>query len=697
MLKRNFLLLTICLLICIFYFLLQTILHMKKLYFLLCFLVFGLNHTCLKAQDHFVLYTGGDNYIPYNFSSNKAQWLYFPAEFTGGVLQPGLITRFYIRAASTISGSVNLPDLTIKIGSTSLTTLVSGPWVGGLTTVFYSASYPQTGTANTWVAYDLQTPFYWDAVSNLIVEISVGVTNAGGFTIKQGGPLTGNRRMYGLTSNPNSSGADYTQASIGFDMTSNCTGSPNAGIVTKTTNRVDCGSTTTLSLSGNSIFPNLQYQWQESYNRTVWNDVGTNATSYTPAVINRKTYYRCVVHCPTSSQTSISAMDSVDINKFPLDLGVDTHLCVNTSFNLSVAGVPNVSTIAWDDNSASATRAVTTPGTYFVTVTQTNGCINADTIKVRSGVEPQTVLPASYNLCEDSVVVLNPGNAGMTFLWNNNATTPTLAVRAPGNYSVQVTSGDKCRASFQTVVTERPLPVNTTVLPFYNICIGDSLRLDGSSTHGVSYNWNDVYFQPVYVVRDSGLYVLQVRSDYGCLTTKTSQVSYFPDPTIRGFTYVPYFYNELKKVVFGPIDPSSVNFYEWHFGDGNSSTLKNPTHTYDAFGDYLVQLYVSNDCNVRLYSQEIRIQEGNTGTGELESKGMIGLYPNPANDLLHINNTSPYKIDQLVVYDVLGREVLSVLRPGNTIDISKVAAGSYVVKIRCGAELTINHKLTVVK
>lgn len=670
---------------------------MKNIYLLLFFMLFGLNIKGLRAQNHFILYTGGDNFIPYNFSFNKAQWLYFPAEFTGNTLQPGLITRFYIRAASSISGTVNLPNLTIKIGATNLTTLVNGPWVAGLTTVFYSASYPQTGTANTWVAYDLQTPFFWDAVSNLIVEISVGVVDAGGFTIKQGGPLTGDRRLYGLTANPNSSGADWTQASIGFDMTSNCIGVPNPGIVTKTTNRVDCGSTTTLSLSGNSIFPNLQYQWQESYNRTVWNNAGTNATSYTPTVINRKTYYRCVVYCPTSNQTAISSIDSIDITKFPLNLGVDTHLCDNTSFNLTVAGIPNVNTVVWDDNSTASVRTVNTPGSYFATVTLQNGCVNADTVHVRDGVEPQAVLATAYNLCEDSVVVLDAGNPGMTFLWNNNATTGRLEVRSAGNYTVQVKSTDRCVASFQTVVTERPLPVNTTVLPVYNICIGDSVVLDGTSTYGVGYNWQDAYFQPVYVVRDSGLYTLQVRSEYGCLLKKTSQVNYFPDPTIRGFTYIPEFYAQLKKVAFSPIDPASVNTYEWHFGDGNSSAMRSPTHIYSAFGDYMVKLFVGNDCNIRMYSQEIRVQEGNTGTGDLRSEGLIGLYPNPASNLLLIHNTSPYKIGRLVLYDVLGREVLSVKEPGNAIDISKVTAGAYVVKIHCGGDMVINHKLTVVK
>src|SRR5690606_27966457 len=112
-----------------------------------------------------------------------------------------------------------LPQLTIRMGTTPITSFTGGPWITGMTTVFSAANYPQTGTANTWVAYDLQTPFFWDLTQNLVVEISVGGTNAGGFTIKQGGN-TGNKRMYGLTGAASSQGTDYTQASIGFDMIS---------------------------------------------------------------------------------------------------------------------------------------------------------------------------------------------------------------------------------------------------------------------------------------------------------------------------------------------------------------------------------------------------------------------------------------------------------------------------------------------
>ena len=37
------------------------------------------------------------------------------------------------------------------------------------------------------------------------------------------------------------------------------------------------------------------------------------------------------------------------------------------------------------------------------------------------------------------------------------------------------------------------------------------------------------------------------------------------------------------------------NLYIWNFGDGKSSTIKNPVHTYDKPGKYTVSLNVSNE------------------------------------------------------------------------------------------------------
>lgn len=64
---------------------------------------------------------------------------------------------------------------------------------------------------------------------------------------------------------------------------------------------------------------------------------------------------------------------------------------------------------------------------------------------------------------------------------------------------------------------------------------------------------------------------------------------------VAGFTFV---LNPDGEVVFTDTSTDSdgsVISWSWDFGDGNSSTVQNPFHTYSANGDYVVTLAVSDD------------------------------------------------------------------------------------------------------
>jgi len=68
--------------------------------------------------------------------------------------------------------------------------------------------------------------------------------------------------------------------------------------------------------------------------------------------------------------------------------------------------------------------------------------------------------------------------------------------------------------------------------------------------------------------------------------------------------------------------------WAWDFGDGTSSTLENPNHTYTQLGTYTVTLIVDGNCAI---SYDIVID--NVGTIELgTSDFVVSVYPNPAQD-----------------------------------------------------------------
>ncbi|MBN2682457.1 MAG: PKD domain-containing protein [Bacteroidales bacterium] len=90
---------------------------------------------------------------------------------------------------------------------------------------------------------------------------------------------------------------------------------------------------------------------------------------------------------------------------------------------------------------------------------------------------------------------------------------------------------------------------------------------------------------------------LTVSSDSGCISTTTNNIDVYSRPR-TGFTYT---YNcENVSVEFTDTSSSAgnpVNFWNWTFGDGNSSAEQNPINIYPSADNYSVQLISGNSAN----------------------------------------------------------------------------------------------------
>ncbi len=109
---------------------------------------------------------------------------------------------------------------------------------------------------------------------------------------------------------------------------------------------------------------------------------------------------------------------------------------------------------------------------------------------------------------------------------------------------------------------------------------------------------------PSHTYTTSGNYnvTLRVRNSVGCITTLTK-------PQYIQVNTVPHAdFSNTNPVSCNP--PSTINFqnlstgsgalnYQWSFGDGGSSVLTNPSHTYLASGNYTVRLIVINSSGCR--------------------------------------------------------------------------------------------------
>ncbi|MEO0340482.1 MAG: PKD domain-containing protein, partial [Bacteroidota bacterium] len=137
---------------------------------------------------------------------------------------------------------------------------------------------------------------------------------------------------------------------------------------------------------------------------------------------------------------------------------------------------------------------------------------------------------------------------------------------------------------------------------------------------------------------------------------------------------------------------SGLMTYRWSFGDGFTSTQANPTNVYTEPGIYVVTLYGTDaeGCS-NMAVKTIEVQGAVTSTQEqTELAAQLQLFPNPAQDLIHLQMDLPQQ-DQvnLQVVDLFGKVILNQdlgqLQSGIIpVDIAALPTGTYLVNVRVG-------------
>ena len=171
-----------------------------------------------------------------------------------------------------------------------------------------------------------------------------------------------------------------------------------------------------------ATWPGSTYQWQNNSTGTSFNVTATG--TYWVNV----TYNGCVKR------------DTVRIKINTITRYLQTkYLCGNDTVVLN-SGRGLGETYFWNNGETSPSLPVSTPGIYINTVNW-NGCIISDTFNVIAAKAPfsNTDTTICYPFLPFSLNAATPG--AVSYLWQNNATTPAFTVNVPGTYWVRVWNG----------------------------------------------------------------------------------------------------------------------------------------------------------------------------------------------------------------------------------------------------------------
>ncbi|WP_243349007.1 PKD-like domain-containing protein [Parabacteroides sp. FAFU027] len=281
------------------------------------------------------------------------------------------------------------------------------------------------------------------------------------------------------------------------------------------------------------------------------------------------------------------------------------------SITLNITGGKAPLSILWSDNGTGEVRSNLKAGTYAVTINDGTPCSIVRSFVIR---EPQELILSAEITHVTECKAANSGminltvSGGMTpyrYIWSNGATSEDLINAAAGTYQVTVTDANGylktmkfeiLRQSAMTINIAQNTTINCDTKTLRKVCTVQvtggvapyRLTWSGGTVSGVN--------NEIMTTGQSGTYTLQVTDASGCTTSSSFNVTV---PT----QIIDYQVSDCKNRVyqFNALAQNDTNgdmTYFWDFGDGYSSTLKNPKHTFATQNSYKVRLTVTTpDCS----------------------------------------------------------------------------------------------------
>ena len=275
------------------------------------------------------------------------------------------------------------------------------------------------------------------------------------------------------------------------------------------------------------------------------------------------------------------------------------------SVSVSVQGGTSPYTYQWSTGASSSSVDQLAAGNYSVTVTDDNGCTITGAVAVT---EPPALLLSTQGdawLCIGQSTQIQASAAGGTpgyaFLWSNGAQTANQTVQpaATSTYAVTLTDANGCIAGPQSVVLQLYPALTAIVSNADTLCPGDPATLtafaNGSNGGPYSYTWNTGALGPSITVTPATttLYTVTVSDQCGSAPVQLQvpvnvvaapSSNFLPNPASGCVPFTVQYVNNGNL-------PAGTS-YLWDFGDGATSTDRNPAHTFAQPGAYTVRHFV---------------------------------------------------------------------------------------------------------
>ena len=378
------------------------------------------------------------------------------------------------------------------------------------------------------------------------------------------------------------------------------------------------------------------YQW---YNGS--SPVGTNNSTFAASASGT---YTCVLTNACTSSALTSNQATITINNNPTaSISGTLSYCSGSSTTLTASG-NTIGTYTYNWNPASANASITASGaaqTYYVTVTDGNGCKGTTNATTTVNTNPTASISGTLSYCSGSSTTLTAsGNTIGTYTYNWNPASTNASITASGaaqTYYVTVTDGNGCKGTTNALITVNSLPIagitnntGTTILT----CLTSTISVTG--TGGGTYSWSGGT-TPVTAANSFnsiGTYTVTVTGGNGCTNTSTIIITQdIAAPAATASFTAPVCTNGSLNLTGGP---DGMTSYTWSGPNSFSSSsqspgISNPTSSSD--GIYYLTVTAENGCQGTANTATVTT---NSAPSVPEINGLTTVCPN--------DNNEPYSV-----------------------------------------------------
>ncbi|MDX1409371.1 MAG: hypothetical protein R3330_14590, partial [Saprospiraceae bacterium] len=320
-----------------------------------------------------------------------------------------------------------------------------------------------------------------------------------------------------------------------------------------------------------------------------------NTSETTPSIVvspSTTTTYTVVI--TNSFGCSDTEQVTVTVNPTPtVDAGPNQVICDTESATLTATGGTSY---VWSTTETTPSIIVnpSTTTTYYVTVTNAQGCPDVDSVTVTVNASPNADAGADQTICDNESATLT-ATGGTSYLWSTTETSQSIIVSpsTTTTYTVTVTAANGCTDVASVEVTVQVAPsVSASGPP--TLCGNLPINLDATGVVGgasiTGYSWSgpngftstleDPTINPgdaAYPAAGNASYTVTVTDANGCTDEATVIINIQAPPTISAFASPDFCDNEPVQLnATASAVGASITGFLWSGPNGFSSTAEDP-------------------------------------------------------------------------------------------------------------------------